>query len=47
MAEKRKIRVKLISGKQVRSVLLDNPKGTKHEMAEMIAMQFPEASIVA
>jgi Holliday junction resolvasome RuvABC endonuclease subunit len=41
-AEKHKIEVKLISGKQLRSLLLGNPKGTKHEVAEMIAMQFPD-----
>jgi hypothetical protein len=42
LAEKRKITVKLISGKQLRSFLLGNPKGTKQEMAEMLAMQFPD-----
>jgi hypothetical protein len=42
LAEKQKIEVKLISGKQLRSLLLGNPKGTKHEVAEMIAMQFPD-----
>jgi len=42
VAEKHKIEVKLISGKQLRSSLLGNPKGTKHEMAEMLAMQFPD-----
>jgi hypothetical protein len=42
VAEKRKIEVKLISGKQLRSLLLGNPKGTKQEMAEMLAMQFPD-----
>ena len=42
MAEKNKIEVKLISGKQLRSSLLGNPKGTKQEMAEMLAMQFPD-----
>ena len=41
-AEKHKIEVNLISGKQLRSLLLGNPKGTKHEVAEMIAMQFPD-----
>ena len=41
LAEKRKITVRLISGNQLRSLLLDNPKGTKQEMAEMIAMRFP------
>jgi hypothetical protein len=42
MAEKQKIEVKLISGKQLRSLLLGNPKGTKYEMAEMLSVQFPE-----
>jgi len=42
VAEKHKIEVKLISGKQLRSLLLCNPKGTKQEMAEMLAMQFPD-----
>ena len=42
MAEKRKIKAKLISGKQLRSLLLGNPRGTKQEIAEMIAMQFPD-----
>jgi hypothetical protein len=42
VAEKNKIEVELISGKQLRSLLLGNPKGTKHEMAEMLAMQFPD-----
>src|SRR5664280_3278773 len=41
-AEKRKIKVQLISGKQLRSLLLGNPKGTKQEMDEMLAMQFPD-----
>jgi len=34
--------VKLISGNQLRSVLLGNPQGTKQEMAEMLAIQFPD-----
>jgi hypothetical protein len=42
VAEKNKIEVKLISGTQMRSLLLGNPKGTKQEMAEMLAMQFPD-----
>jgi hypothetical protein len=42
MAEKNRIAVKLISGKQLRSLLLGNPKGTKQEMAEVLAMQFPD-----
>ena len=42
VAEKHKIEVKLISGKQLRSLLLGNPNGTKQEMAEMLAAQFPD-----
>ena len=41
-AEKRKIKVKLISKKQLRTLLLGNPRGTKQEMAEMLATQFPD-----
>ena len=41
-AEKRKIEAKLISGKQLRRLLLGNPKGTKQEMAETLVMQFPD-----
>jgi hypothetical protein len=41
-AEKQKIKVKLISGKEVRNLLLGNPKGTKQEMAELLAGKFPE-----
>ncbi len=42
VAEKHKIKVKLISGKQLRDLLLGNPRGTKQEMAEMLAAQFPD-----
>jgi len=42
LAEKRKITVKLISGIQLRTLLLGNPKGTKYEIAETIALQFPD-----
>ena len=42
VAEKHKIEVKLISGKQLRSLLLGNPRGTKQEMAEMLVAQFPD-----
>jgi hypothetical protein len=37
-----KYRVALISGKKLRSSLLGNAIGTKHEMAEMLVKQFPE-----
>jgi Holliday junction resolvasome RuvABC endonuclease subunit len=43
VAVKRNIQVKLISGTQMRSVLLGDPKGTKQEMAEMLAVRFPDA----
>ena len=42
VAEKQKIEVKLLSGKELRSSLLGNPKATKQEMAEMLAAQFPD-----
>lgn len=41
-AGKLNIQVKLISGKQLRISLLGNSKGTKQEIAEMLAMQFPD-----
>ena len=41
-AEKQKIQVKLFSGKQLRTSLLGNPRGTKQEMAAMLAAQFPD-----
>jgi hypothetical protein len=42
VAEKQKIAVKLISGKQLRGLLLGDPKGTKQEMAEKLAKDFPD-----
>jgi Holliday junction resolvasome RuvABC endonuclease subunit len=42
VAKKRKIQVKLISGKQLLNSLLGNPTGTKYEMAEMLVAQFPD-----
>src|ERR1017187_8542880 len=42
VAEKHKINVKLISKEQLRTLLLGNPTGTKQEMAEMLAAQFPD-----
>jgi hypothetical protein len=42
VAEKQKVEVKLISKKQLRSLMLGNPKGTKQEMAEMLANDFPD-----
>jgi hypothetical protein len=42
LAKKHKIRVVKISGTELRSRILGNPKGTKHEMAELLAKQFPD-----
>jgi Holliday junction resolvasome RuvABC endonuclease subunit len=41
-AGKRKLKVALFSGKQLRSLLLADAKGTKQEMAEMLAKHFPD-----
>jgi hypothetical protein len=41
LAMTQKCRVTLISGKMLRSSLAGNAKGTKHEMAEMLAKQYP------
>lgn len=41
VAENHKCKVKLFSGIQLRDALLDDPKGTKHEMAELLAQRFP------
>jgi len=42
LAKKRKIRMVKISRTELRSKLLGNPKGTKQEMAETLAKQFPD-----
>ncbi|HUA38812.1 MAG TPA: hypothetical protein VMA35_10515 [Candidatus Sulfopaludibacter sp.] len=42
LASKQKLKVELISEAQLRTLLLDDPRGTKHEMAEMIAKLFPD-----
>jgi Holliday junction resolvasome RuvABC endonuclease subunit len=42
LAEKHKCKVTLFSGKQLRMTLLGDAKGTKHEMAEMLAKQFAD-----
>jgi Holliday junction resolvasome RuvABC endonuclease subunit len=42
VAGKRKLKVALFSGKQLRSLLLGDVKGTKHEIAEMLAKSFPD-----
>jgi len=41
LAEKHKCKATLLSGKQLRIALLGDAKGTKHEMAEMLAQKFP------
>ncbi|HXR46674.1 MAG TPA: hypothetical protein VN784_04470 [Candidatus Limnocylindrales bacterium] len=41
-ARKQKIKVELISEAQLRTLLLGDPRGTKHEIAEMIAKLFPD-----
>ena len=42
LAAKQGLPVVLISEKQLRSLLLGNASGTKHEMAEMLANRFPD-----
>ena len=41
LAEKHKCKAMFFSGKQLRTALLGDAKGTKHEMAEMLAQKFP------
>jgi Holliday junction resolvasome RuvABC endonuclease subunit len=41
-AGKRKVKVALLTGKQLRTLLLGNAAGTKQEMAETVAKCFPE-----
>ena len=40
-AKKRKLAVNIISGQQVRRLLLGSEQGTKQEMAEVLAKRFP------
>ena len=42
LAKKRKLKVVKLSNTELRTVLLNDPKGTKHDMAEHIAKQFPD-----
>jgi len=42
LAKKQTIKVSQISGKKLRVALLNNEDGTKHEMAELMAKQFPD-----
>jgi hypothetical protein len=41
LAKKHRLKVSKLSNTELRTLLLDNPRGTKHEMAERIAKQFP------
>jgi Holliday junction resolvasome RuvABC endonuclease subunit len=41
-AKRRKLKVVKISGTELRVALLGNPKGTKQEMAELLAKRFPD-----
>jgi hypothetical protein len=41
LAAKYKLKVALLSGKLLREVLLGDAKGTKYEMAEMLAKKYP------
>jgi len=40
-AKKRKLAVNIVSGHQVRRLLLDNKFGTKHQIAEVLTKHFP------
>ena len=42
LAKKRGLNVSKLSNTELRTILLDNPRGTKHDMAERIAKQFPD-----
>jgi hypothetical protein len=42
LAKKRKVKVAKLSNTELRTVLLNDPKGTKHEMAERIGKLFPD-----
>jgi Holliday junction resolvasome RuvABC endonuclease subunit len=42
LAKKQKIKTEFVSGRQIRSLLLGEAKGTKHQLAEMLAKGFPD-----
>ena len=42
LVKKRKLAVATLSGIELRILLLNDPKGTKHDLAERIAKQFPD-----
>ena len=41
LANSRRIKLVIVSGKRMRTTLLNDPKGTKHQMAAAVAAQFP------
>jgi len=42
LAQKQKLKVAKLSNTELRTILLNDPKGTKHDMAERIGKQFPD-----
>jgi Holliday junction resolvasome RuvABC endonuclease subunit len=42
LARKQKIKTEFVSGRQIRGLLLGDAKGRKHEVAEMLAKDFPD-----
>ena len=42
LAKKHKLKTEKVSNVELRTLLLDDPKGTKHAMAERIGKQFPD-----
>jgi RNase H-fold protein (predicted Holliday junction resolvase) len=42
LAQKHKLKVAKFSNSELRTMLLNDPKGTKHDMATRIAKQFPD-----
>ena len=42
LAKERKLKVIMLSGKKLRTVLLNDPKGTKHDLAVRVAELFPD-----
>jgi len=42
LAKRRKLKVAKLSNTELRTILLDDPKGTKHDIALRIAKQFPD-----
>jgi hypothetical protein len=42
LAKMRQLKVATVSGIELRTLLLNDPKGTKHDLAERMAKQFPD-----